>query len=123
MTLKASVNYHVQSDEAQAFQFDVDGITGNLMHVSSTVSLLEIDLTTMHFKGLSLHVVFMLLPMLHNQGREVHGNILKEMTAIAESGGLKPLLDDGTFNLSQVGQAHERLASGKAIGKVVVTVD
>ncbi len=31
MTLKASVNYHVQSDEAQAFQFDVDGITGNLI--------------------------------------------------------------------------------------------
>ncbi|MEZ8149026.1 hypothetical protein A1OW_09085 [Enterovibrio norvegicus] len=31
MTLKASVNYHVQSHEAQAFQFDVDGISGNLV--------------------------------------------------------------------------------------------
>ncbi|MGF1868093.1 zinc-dependent alcohol dehydrogenase family protein [Enterovibrio norvegicus] len=92
-------------------------------HVSSTVSMLDIDLTTVHFKGLSLHVVFMLIPMLHNQGRAVHGAILKEMAEIAESGALKAILDDTNFSLSQVGQAHERLASGKAIGKVVVSND
>ncbi len=30
MEVKASVNYHVQKDEPQAFLFDVDGIAGNL---------------------------------------------------------------------------------------------
>jgi len=32
-------------------------------HVASTVSMCELDLTVAHFKGLSLHVVFMLIPM------------------------------------------------------------
>ena len=31
MQVLASVNYHVQKDEAQAFEFDVDGIVGNLV--------------------------------------------------------------------------------------------
>ncbi|WP_219988731.1 hypothetical protein [Leucothrix pacifica] len=34
--------------------------------IGSTTSMLEIDLTPAHLKGLSLHVVFMLIPMLHN---------------------------------------------------------
>ena len=31
MQVSASVNYHVHKDEAQAFEFDVDGIIGNLV--------------------------------------------------------------------------------------------
>lgn len=31
MTIKASVNYHVTSDQPQAFVFDADGIVGNLI--------------------------------------------------------------------------------------------
>mgnify|MGYP001811950718 CR=1 FL=1 len=38
--------------------------------IASTVSLCELDLTLAHFKGLSLHVVFMLIPMLHDHDRE-----------------------------------------------------
>jgi hypothetical protein len=30
MQVSASVNYHVQKDEAQAFEFDVNGIIGSL---------------------------------------------------------------------------------------------
>ena len=91
--------------------------------VATTVSLVEIDLTAAHFKGLSLHVVFMLIPMLHNHRREDHGKILESMTHIVEDGHLTPLLDDSSFTLTDVGQAHERLASGQAVGKVVVTND
>ena len=58
---------------------------------------------------------------LHGVGRERHGNILNELTNIVDSGGLKPLLDESTFSLEQVGLAHERLESGKALGKVVVS--
>lgn len=88
--------------------------------VATTVSLCELDLTTMHFKGLSLHVVFMLIPMLHNFRREQHGEILSNLAKIAETGDLKPLLDEKQFSLENVGEAYARLESRNAIGKVVV---
>ena len=89
-------------------------------HISTTVSLCELDLTLAHFKGLSLHVVFMLIPMLHNYKRAAHGKILSQLTQIIEAGRLKPLLDEHRFSLEEVGKAHAHLESGKAIGKVVV---
>lgn len=88
--------------------------------VASTVSLCELDLTLAHFKGLSLHVVFMLIPMLHNFKREQHGSILRSIAEIVESGGLKPVLDKEHYSLEQAGQAHARLESGQGMGKVVV---
>ncbi len=89
-------------------------------NVTTTVSLLELDLTPAHFKGLSLHVVFMLIPMLHNHKREAHGQILAELGEIVDAGALKPLLDERRFTLSEVGEAYDRLTSGEAMGKVVV---
>lgn len=90
--------------------------------VASTVSLLEMDLTPVHFKGLSLHVIFMLIPMLHNHKREEHGDILAQLSEIANAGALKPLLDETSFGLEEVGKAYDRLSSGHATGKVVVTI-
>ena len=89
-------------------------------HVASTVSLCELDLTLAHFKGLSLHVVFMLIPMLHNFKREQHAEILRSVAQIVESGGLKPVLDEKQYSLEQAGQAHARLESRQAMGKVVI---
>jgi len=91
-------------------------------HVTTTVSMVELDLTPAHFKGLSLHVVFMLIPMLHNVNRSVHGAILADLAKIVDAGALTPLLDEEQFVLEEVGAAYNRLTSGKAIGKVVVTV-
>ena len=88
--------------------------------VASTVSLCELDLTLAHFKGLSLHVVFMLIPMLHNYKREQHGEILRSIAQIVESGRLKPVLDEKRYSLEQAGQAHARLESRQAMGKVVI---
>lgn len=90
-------------------------------HIASTVSLCNIDLSTLHFKGLTLHVVFMLIPMLHNFKREQHGEILRNITKIVEAGNLKPLLDEQQFSLENVGEAYARLESKKAMGKVVVS--
>ncbi|MDQ6999209.1 MAG: zinc-binding dehydrogenase [Mariprofundus sp.] len=33
---------------------------------------------------------------------------------------IKPILDDHHFTLEQAGQAHARLESGQAMGKVVI---
>ncbi len=97
--------------------FEAAALNANIV---STVSLCELDLTLAHFKGLSLHVVFMLIPMLHNYKREEHAKILRNITQIAEAGALKPLLDEERFSLEEVGKAHARLESGNAIGKIVV---
>ncbi len=91
-------------------------------HVTTTVSLLELDLTPAHFKGLSLHVVFMLIPMQYDHKREEHGAILTKLAEIVDAGTLKPLLDETQFGLEEVGKAHDRLTSGQAIGKVVVDI-
>lgn len=91
-------------------------------HVTTTVSLLELDLSPAHFKGLSIHVVFMLIPMLYDHKREEHGAILAKLSEIVDAGALKPLLDETRFGLEEVGKAHERLTSRQAIGKVVVEI-
>lgn len=100
-----------------ANSFEAAALNGQ---IATTVSMCELDLTPAHFKGLSLHVVFMLIPMLHNFHREQHAAILKDLAAIAEAGNLKPVLDVEQFSLDQVGDAHSRLESGQAMGKIVV---
>ncbi len=102
-----------------ANSFEATALNGN---VATTVALVELDLTTAHFKGLSLHVVFMLIPMLYDHKREEHGAILSKLAEIAEAGALKPLLDENQYALSDVGSAYDRLTSGLAIGKIVVEV-
>lgn len=90
--------------------------------IATTVSMLEMDLTPVHFKGLSLHVVFMLIPMIHDFRRSDHGAILSELRDIVDAGALTPLLDETEFGLKDVGKAYSRLSSGKATGKVVISV-
>ena len=91
-------------------------------HVATTVSMLELDLTAAHFKGLSVHVVFMLIPMLHNVGREVHGQLLAELANVIDAGSLKPLVDDEAFSLESVADAYAKLAGGRAKGKLVIEI-
>ena len=102
-----------------ANSFEAAALNG---HVASTVALVELDLSVAHFKGLSLHVVFMLIPMIHNHKREQHAKILSELAKIADAGGLRPVLDEQQFSLEEVGSAHDRLSSGEAMGKVVVDI-
>ena len=90
--------------------------------VASTVAMVELDLSLAHFKGLSLHIVFMLIPMIHNYKREKHAEILRKLADIVDTDGLQPVLDEQRFSLEEAGKAHDRLSSGQAMGKVVVDV-
>jgi NADPH2:quinone reductase len=90
--------------------------------VVTIVSIFEADLTLMHIKGLSLHVVFMLIPMLHDINRASHGKLLREAAKLVEGGKLRPVLDEKQFSLDAVADAHRHLEGGKAVGKVVIDV-
>lgn len=101
---------------AQAFEaVALDGT------VVSTSTSQTYDLSPMHAKGLTLHVVFMLIPMLHGTGRARHGAILRELARLADEGAIRPLVDPRRFAVGDVAAAHALLESGQAIGKVVLT--
>ena len=91
--------------------------------VATIVSLgAQPDLSDLHMKNASLHVIFMLLPLLTGQNRATHGRILERLATLVETGAVRPLLDPNQFRLDQVAQAHDHLNSGKAVGKVVLEV-
>jgi alcohol dehydrogenase len=126
-------DYVAKHTDGKGFEIVFDSVGGANMansfeaaalngQVVTTVSMLELDLTPAHFKGLSVHVVFMLIPMLHNHQREVHGDILSKLATIIDAGALKPLLDENVYSFEQVGDAYARLSSGQAVGKVVVDI-
>lgn len=80
------------------------------------------DLSAMHAKGLSLNVVFMLIPLLYDIGRERHGQTLRELAALVNDGKLKVRIDPTTFDLAHAGAAQDFFSSGKAQGKVLIRV-
>lgn len=90
--------------------------------VVSIVTQAPIDLTPMHVKGLTLHVVFMLIPMLHGIGRARHGEILTEAAGLVAQGKLRPLLDPHRCTLAQAALAHRHLESGAAVGKITIDI-
>ncbi len=89
--------------------------------VVSVVSLSSQDLTLLHAKGLTLHLVYMLIPMLLGIGRKRHGQILTELTQLVDEEKLYPLLDPKEFSFAEVAEAHRHAESGNAAGKVTLT--
>lgn len=100
--------------------------------VVTIVAMQQYDLSPLHLNGLSLHVVMMLIPMLHDPvyridqhhqlNRAHHGAILREIAKLADAGRLRPVLDTRRFALADMADAHRHLESGAAVGKVVVDI-
>ncbi|MGL5835027.1 MAG: zinc-dependent alcohol dehydrogenase family protein [Waterburya sp.] len=135
-----AINYHdtaveefvTQYTDGQGFDLIFDTVgNDNLQNafqavklngtVISTVSTSQQDLSLMHAKGLTLHLVYMLLPMLSGINRAHHGKILTQLAQLVDQGQVRPLLDHQTFNFSEVAAAHAHLESRQAIGKIVLT--
>lgn len=81
------------------------------------------DLTLMYSKGLSLHSVLMLIPLITGIGRDHYGKILFEIKKMVEAGIVKPLIHREIFNWKQVSLAHKLVEKGEQKGKVVLVVD
>ena len=78
------------------------------------------DLTPMHMKGLSLHLVFMLLPLLTGKGRANHGIILNNIAKWIDEGSIKPVINKESFSFDQVNEAHALFATNKHVGKIIL---
>jgi NADPH2:quinone reductase len=95
---------------------------GRFGHVVSCLGRGEHALAPLSFKAASYSGVFTLLPLLTGEGREHHGEIMREATRLAEAGQLKPLLDHRRFDLETATDAHEAFADGSARGKLVIEI-
>ena len=71
--------------------------------VVSIAARSEHDLTPVHTKSLSLHVVFMLLPILRNTGRESHGETLTKIRDLVEKRKLNLYYMNKDFPLKRLG--------------------
>jgi NADPH:quinone reductase-like Zn-dependent oxidoreductase len=69
------------------------------------------------------YVVFMMLPLLQGVGRDRHGRILRSLSRLVDARKLRPLLDNSHFTLETAPDAHRRLESGKARGKIVIDIN
>lgn len=99
--------------------FEAVGLNGR---VAATAARSTHDLSPLHAKGVSLHVVFMIIPMLHGIGRDRHGRIMKKLAALVEAGKLRPRVDPTRFELADAVDAFRYFESGRAQGKVIVEI-
>lgn len=125
--------YVAAATEGEGFDVVFDTIGGAVLddsfeaaalggQVISTVTRSTHDLSTLHAKSLSLHVVFMLLPMITGHNRGMYGKILTEIAQLVDEDKLAVLLDEERFDFSRIADAHTYWASGKALGKISIVV-
>lgn len=99
--------------------FDALSLYGNVVTTQANSTN---DLSSLHAKSGSLHVAFMLIPLLYNKQRERHGVILTRVAELVDQGDVRPLIDKQTFTLDEIAKAHALLESGEALGKVVIKI-
>ncbi|WP_148863163.1 zinc-dependent alcohol dehydrogenase family protein [Marinobacter fonticola] len=78
------------------------------------------DLSQLHAKNLSLHVIFRSVPLLHGIGMDDQPRLLDALAAMLENHAVKPLLDSKTFTFGDISAAHQRLEAGEATGKILL---
>jgi NADPH:quinone reductase len=64
----------------------------------------------------------MLIPLCHGINHESHGRILTEIAQLVDAGKITPIIDESNYSIWDVAKAHDRLSSGQAVGKIVLTV-
>ncbi|MBK7928952.1 MAG: zinc-binding dehydrogenase [Bryobacterales bacterium] len=126
-------DYVAQYTQGEGFDVIYDTLGGSTLdasfqavksytgHVVSCLGWGNHSLAPLSFRAASYSGVFTLLPLLTGKGRMRHGEILSSATALAESGKLKPLVNEIQFGTTQLAEAYVAAESGGA-GKVVVEI-
>lgn len=118
----------------KGFDFVFDTVGGNNLEKSFQATKLNgsiacivtggnHDLTLMYSKGLSLHSVLMLIPLMTGIGRDHYGKILFEIKKLVEAGRIQPLVHKEIFNWKQISLAHKLVESREHTGKVAVMIE
>lgn len=80
------------------------------------------DLIQAHAKSLTIHAIFMLLPLLTGQGRKAHGEFLSELSDSIDA-GLIQVPEAGEKRMSDVADIHRAYEAGELKNKVVMKAD
>ena len=126
-----TADYVARLTSGRGFDLVFDTVGGDVLAQSfaaarpngTVVSILPrgtFDLGPVMSKALSLHGVFMLLPLLTGEGRERHGAMLAEIAETVDADQLRPLVDDARFTFDDAAAAHRRAESADKVGKVVL---
>lgn len=78
------------------------------------------DLSQLHAKNLTLHVIFRSVPLLHGIGMDDQPRLLDALTNMLEQDAVRPLVDAETFAFADVAAAHCKLEAGQATGKILL---
>jgi NADPH2:quinone reductase len=128
-------DYVDQFTKGRGFDVVFDAVGGRTLdasfasvraHTGHVVSILgwgTHSLAPLSFRGATYSGVFTLLPLLTGHGRGHHGDILRHIAELADTGAINPRVDPRTFTLESVHDAHQTVEQGTSQGKVVVDVD
>jgi NADPH2:quinone reductase len=131
-TATTPAQYVGQHTEGEGFDVIFDTVGGATLdasfdsvrvHTGHVVSILgwgSHSLAPLSFRGATYSGVFTLLPLITGEGREHHGEILRQLSDLADTGALVPLLDPRIFSLSSAHEAHLSMEDGSAAGRIIV---
>jgi NADPH:quinone reductase len=81
------------------------------------------NLAPLSFRGATYSGVFTLHPLLDDEDRAHHGEILREIAALVDARALTPRVDQTSYTLDQTADAHAAVAGSARDGKIVVTTN
>lgn len=91
-------------------------------HVVSALGWGAHSLAPLSFRAATYSGVFTLLPLLSGEGRENHGEILRQAAKLVEAGKIVPRIAPRRFTLETVEDAYHAIATAPFEGKIVVDV-
>lgn len=97
--------------------FQAARVSGTVVTIAARSSH---DLSPLHGKNLTLHVVFIATPLLHGCDFDSNREALEAMAELAGDGYVRPLIDEDLYSFEQVADAHAKVEAGTATGKVVL---
>jgi len=90
--------------------------------IVTITSMAGVELDKFKPKAVSISWEFMFARSLHQEDMEHQGDILNDGAALVDAGKLKvPIWKTLPWSLASLKEAHDLQASGKAIGKIVMT--
>ncbi|TVP85631.1 MAG: quinone oxidoreductase [Thioalkalivibrio sp.] len=98
--------------------FEAAAVSGRVCSINTRSTH---DLSPLHAKNLTLHVIFRSVPLLYRMELEHQSWILRNMAKMVDAGTLRPLLAARQFTFAQIADAHRYLESGQAVGKILLT--